>query len=185
MISLAIPGSPHGQGRPRAVRRGGFVSVYERPEDKEWKEYARQHYAIAMKGKLAFEGPVRVVIVAFWPQPASARKAERPFRKWRVGKPDCDNVAKAVLDAANGLVWNDDAQVAELRVYRIVGREGEAPRIEIVVDDAGALPQPLLQEENHLLGRRRSAGLSRGRSTAEAASAQAPADQAHQQRPPG
>ena len=37
------------------------------------------------------------------------------------GKPDIDNVAKIVLDSFNGVVFEDDAQVYELRVLKGYG----------------------------------------------------------------
>ena len=40
-------------------------------------------------------------------------------------KPDCDNIAKAVLDALNGLVWNDDKQVVGLLVMKAYGEENQ------------------------------------------------------------
>lgn len=141
---VVIPGLPHGQGRPRAVRRGAFVGVHERPEDRSWKSYAQGCYQRALfdaRGYLRaapplFLGAVRVVIEATWACPKSARKADRARRRPRVGKPDCDNLAKAVLDAGNGVLWGDDAQVAELIVRRWVGVEGEAPRVEVTVEAA-------------------------------------------------
>lgn len=133
MIHVTIPGLPHGQGRPRAVRRGAFVGVHERPEDSNWKHYAQAHYREAMAGRAPYECAVHVSIFAVWPQPKATRKAERGFRIWRVGKPDADNLAKAVLDAGNGVLWLDDAQVAELIVRRVVGAQGEAPRVMVEV----------------------------------------------------
>jgi Holliday junction resolvase RusA-like endonuclease len=146
IFRCTIPGLPHGQGRPRAVRRGAFVGVHERPEDRSWKAYAQGCYQQALfRGAHLVAGPpplffdpVRVEIEATWPCPKSAKKADRARRRPRVGKPDCDNLAKAVLDAANGVLWVDDAQVAELVVRRWVGVEGEAPRVEVRVE--GLIP---------------------------------------------
>jgi Holliday junction resolvase RusA-like endonuclease len=122
------------------------VKVYERPEDGNWKSYAQGCYHAAAtvwrdvnfaeSGSAQwplFHGAVEVEILAVWPCPKSARKADRAIQRPRVGKPDADNLAKAVLDAGNGLLYLDDAQVAELHVRRIVGREGEAPRVEVTV----------------------------------------------------
>ena len=39
-------------------------------------------------------------------------------------KPDCDNIAKAVLDALNGLAYKDDSQVTELTVRKLYAEEG-------------------------------------------------------------
>lgn len=37
-------------------------------------------------------------------------------------KPDCDNIAKTILDALNGLAYDDDAQVVYLSVYKLYSR---------------------------------------------------------------
>lgn len=44
------------------------------------------------------------------------------------GKPDCDNIAKAVLDALNGVAFDDDSQVVTLVVRKY-------PRVRISSDD--------------------------------------------------
>lgn len=44
---------------------------------------------------------------------------------------DLDNHVKAVMDALNGVVWVDDAQVVEMHAYKIEG----SPRIEIDIDE--------------------------------------------------
>lgn len=40
-------------------------------------------------------------------------------------KPDTDNVAKAILDAMNGIVYEDDAQVAGLIVQKFYAEKDE------------------------------------------------------------
>ena len=42
---------------------------------------------------------------------------------------------KAVKDALNGMAYADDAQVAYESILRKYAREGEAPRIEVVLYD--------------------------------------------------
>ena len=46
-------------------------------------------------------------------------------------KPRFDNVAKIVCDSVNGILWDDDCQIVELRVRKIYG---EAPRVEMEVE---------------------------------------------------
>ena len=43
-------------------------------------------------------------------------------------KPDADNIAKAVLDALNGLAYTDDSKVTRLVVVKLYGTE---PRVEV------------------------------------------------------
>lgn len=54
-------------------------------------------------------------------------KPARPTAKSKYG--DIDNLAKAILDAANGILWLDDSQIVELHCYKHKG----AGKIEIEV----------------------------------------------------
>ena len=47
-------------------------------------------------------------------------------------KPDADNIAKAILDALNGLAYYDDAQVVHLEVQK---RYSNEPRAEVFIND--------------------------------------------------
>ena len=59
---------------------------------------------------------VGVAVPDSWPM---ARKAEAlAGRLMPATKPDCDNLAKTVLDALNGVLWLDDAQVVDLSVSK-------------------------------------------------------------------
>ena len=70
-----------------------------------------------MKGAGLMAFPVALSLIVLHPIPKSWSKrqdaalagTERPTTK-----PDADNVAKAIADACNGVVWVDDAQVVEL-----------------------------------------------------------------------
>ena len=46
-------------------------------------------------------------------------------------KPDADNIGKVVLDALNGIAYEDDKQVIELRVSKQYSEEREGLRITI------------------------------------------------------
>lgn len=48
-------------------------------------------------------------------------------------KPDLDNLAKSVLDALNGIVWRDDAQVASLSMSKQIAAGDECPGVLIRV----------------------------------------------------
>lgn len=38
-------------------------------------------------------------------------------------RPDVDNMAKAVLDALNGIAWEDDSQIARLSITKEYAKE--------------------------------------------------------------
>lgn len=78
------------------------------------------HRAMKGAGLMAFPVALSLVVMHAIPKSWSKRKqdaalagTERPTTK-----PDADNVAKAIADACNGVVWVDDAQVVELRVSK-------------------------------------------------------------------
>lgn len=73
-------------------------------------------------------------------------ETERPLPKGRprrvesepdVVRPDADNVAKLVLDALNGVAWDDDTQVTALSVVKRdrTRREGERTAVRVAWDE--------------------------------------------------
>ena len=64
--------------------------------------------------------------VEYAPPKSYSKKKRQMLIDGQVGythKPDCDNIAKAVLDALNGVVWKDDKQVVGLLVFKAYGKE--------------------------------------------------------------
>lgn len=128
-ISFTVHGAPIGKGRPRFSRSG---HTYTPQKTRDYERHIAQAAFTAMceADAMICDRPVVVEIVAEMPIPASWSKkrqaaaeagAERPKR------PDIDNIAKAALDACNGVVYGDDAQVHALSVrkrYAPVGSEG-------------------------------------------------------------
>ena len=47
-------------------------------------------------------------------------------------KPDCDNIAKIICDALNGVAYDDDKQIVALKVTKIYSAE---PRVLVWVSD--------------------------------------------------
>jgi Holliday junction resolvase RusA-like endonuclease len=79
------------------------------------------------------EGPVEIVVRAFWPPAGTARKrAPRPAR-WRPSRPDADNAYKALADCSQGIVVADDGQYARVVVEKWTAAQGEAARVEVEV----------------------------------------------------
>lgn len=137
-LAFTIPGVPVAQGRPRAVRFGNSARLYDPGKSRSWKGAAQVHMLEALEAAglraPAFVDPVEMVVVAVWPCPKGRERKSSPApRAWRARRPDADNVAKAVMDAANGLLLADDAQVVELTVRKLVGGQGEAPHVEVSI----------------------------------------------------
>ena len=72
--------------------------------------------------------PFKAKIIAIF-KPAESlskkKKEELLFKIKYTKKPDADNIAKAILDSLNGLVYKDDSQVSALLVLKDYGIENK------------------------------------------------------------
>jgi len=147
---ITVPMQPHGQQRHRS--RAFIQNVRGTPKaqatqyDPKPNTIAKRKIQTAVNAALRARGPawdctgpMRVTITAFWKCLSPLKRSVRPA-KWRAKKPDADNVAKAVLDACNGILWLDDNQVVDLRVLKIEDKQGRPSRVEITAER-------ILQEE--------------------------------------
>lgn len=121
-----IPGAPIGKARPRVTRAGRTYTPARTAEheDRIRKEAAAVASMRSPDGSpmAPMQGPLICNIVCQMPIPKSWPKARREdaqrFGRWHTGKPDADNLAKAVLDALNGILYEDDSQVVMLAVTK-------------------------------------------------------------------
>jgi Holliday junction resolvase RusA-like endonuclease len=130
-LQFTVLGRPRGKGRPRF----GNGRTYT---DKQTLEYER---LIATRASEAMPCPavetsviVRIVVYKGIPVSWSKGRRQRAMMGGEIpGKPDLDNVAKAVLDALNGVAYVDDVQVVKLMVSKHYSDE---PRIEVSVRES-------------------------------------------------
>lgn len=130
-IHFTVPGEPRGKGRPRFTKRGGFLSTYTDAMTVRYEATIAAAGAQAMGGMEPLHTPISLRIEAFMGVPKSwGRKARQEAMEGLVvpGKPDLDNIAKAVMDALNGVLYADDKQVCALRISKRYSLE---PQIEI------------------------------------------------------
>ena len=125
-VRVTIPGPPVPKPRPR-VARG---RAYTPPRYAAWERGARLLAAASLPWGVLLTVPVRVVCDFYMPIPKSWPAARRAHPGLPEGKPDVDNLAKAALDAMNGTVFVDDAQVVDLSCRK---RYSSEPRTEITV----------------------------------------------------
>lgn len=129
-----IEGKPAGKGRPRFKRMGSFVQTYTPEKTAEYEKLVRLKFQNA--GGVITDKPVKIEIVAFFAPPKSTRKREKADmlanRILPVKKPDCDNIAKIVLDALNKIAYKDDSQVIELTVKK---RYAEDARVFVHIEE--------------------------------------------------
>jgi Holliday junction resolvase RusA-like endonuclease len=123
MIDLVIHGKPVGKARPRFSRRGNKVVTFTPRETQIYEQNVKSLAQVAMLGKAMLEGPVKVTITAYF--------AHKKKTGWHISRPDIDNVVKAILDGLNGVVFSDDAVVAQLVASKHYGEE----RVEVQVEN--------------------------------------------------
>lgn len=113
-INFTVPGPPKGKQRPRVVRRGGKSITYTPKETVAAEQAVRFYFeGEAPPNWKAWEGPVRVEILAYFQHPQSWPKWKRELGEFQYAtcRPDVDNILKLVCDALNGVAWKDDRQV--------------------------------------------------------------------------
>lgn len=127
--------TPKGKERPRFHRIGKSVVTYTTRSTMNYEKTIKEAFLEA--GGEKFDAPyLEVDINAFFAIPKQTRKAERllleteivPYNK----KIDADNIAKAILDALNGIAYEDDKQVTSLKVNKYYGRTN---RLEIRIKE--------------------------------------------------
>lgn len=127
MCDFEIEGKPVGKGRPRFKRMGNFVQTYTPEKTAEYEKLVRMKFQNA--GGAITDKPVRVGITAFFVPPKSTKKRDRiemlANRILPEKKPDCDNIAKIILDALNKIAYIDDSQVIELVVKKRYSAEAK------------------------------------------------------------
>lgn len=127
-VTIRIPGDPVAKGRPRATAIGGQARMYTPATTRAYE----QRVAIAAREAMAkappMEGALSVSIEITMPIPVSWSKRKQADALaglvMPTGRPDLDNLIKALADACNGIVWRDDAQIVRLMAEQ---RYGEQP----------------------------------------------------------
>ena len=140
-VTFTVPGKPRGLPRPRATARGGYVRFYGSASAKKLLARIRAAYLAAAGKHVPHQGAVELWVSAFFAAPTRLRKADRgrlaDEAASHVGKPDLDNIIKAVCDALNELAWEDDSQVAYITASK---NYGASPQLWVRVLFADADP---------------------------------------------
>ena len=117
-LIFSVEGDPVGKQRPRFTKTG---RTYTPKKTSDYEATIKAQAFSAMGPAEPLETPVAVYIYINHAIPASyskKRKEDCLNRFERPKKPDLDNVAKAYLDAMNGIVYKDDVQVVSLHVTK-------------------------------------------------------------------
>ena len=115
-LEFTIPIKPQGKARHRTrvvmINRKPVAMQYADPKAVKYEKAIRDA-VIAQYCCDPLDGPLIVSIYAWFKKPKSSKLA------YPTVKPDADNIAKAVLDSLNGILWHDDKQVCQLAVHKV------------------------------------------------------------------
>ena len=126
---------PKPKERPRAAIIGGHARIFTPKATEAYEKELRTAW-IRANGEAPEEGPLRIRIYFGLPIPKSATKANKLQMVTRqvfpTKKPDLDNLAKAVMDALNGVAYKDDSQIVTVLTKK---NYGEMPYVKVILSD--------------------------------------------------
>lgn len=133
---FTVWGTIRGQGRPRAVSKGGFATVYKPKEDKLYESQIASAYISDCGNPAPYgEVPLDLTVVCRYAIPASFSKKKRDEalsgRLLPTKKPDADNILKSVMDALNGKAYPDDKFVVNVTLIQVYSSEAESMEVTL------------------------------------------------------
>jgi len=135
-IAFNVPGVPVGKGRPKFSRHGAHVRVHTPEKTANYENLVRLAAAQAMAGAAPMKRPVALLLTMNMPIPSSWSKKRQDLAvRGLIGatvKPDLDNVCKAIADAMNGIVYQDDKLIVSAT---IVKQYGAVPHVAVRVQE--------------------------------------------------
>ncbi|PRP70998.1 hypothetical protein BUE93_08550 [Chromobacterium amazonense] len=143
MITFFIPGPPVGKQRARSATRIGkgadgqaktITRHYTPAKTANYEALVSWIAKQAIGNQPLLTGPVDVVMRIFLPVPASWSQRRRALALAGLVlptvKPDIDNIEKAVYDALNKVVWQDDVLVCDVLKSK---RYAEQPGVKVTI----------------------------------------------------
>lgn len=123
-LTFSVDGDPVPQPRPRITTRGQHGHAYV-PADHPVHAYRASLAAAARAAGAGVHGDaVEMVIDFVFARPKShLRKSGLAANAPSWPRKDIDNLEKAVLDALNGVAWNDDSQVVRVVKSKCYGTQ--------------------------------------------------------------
>jgi Holliday junction resolvase RusA-like endonuclease len=114
MIELIIPGEPVAKGRPRVTSKGFSYTPEKTKGYENLVKMCWQESGLTGLGNK----PLSVIISLYFSVPKSYLSKFNKHGLEHTKKPDLDNCAKTILDALNGLAYDDDSQIVELTIRK-------------------------------------------------------------------
>lgn len=131
---FSIPGAPVGKARPRVVVQGGHAHAYTPPKSASYARLVAEVYKNSFPGQEPLTGAITLVLRAYYPIPESWPQSKKAKALCGLIQPlvksDLDNVVKEIADSINGIAWQDDKQITEIRATK---EYSAMPRVEVEI----------------------------------------------------
>ena len=123
-----IPGECVPKKRPKFSTHKNFVRTYTPAETANYENFVKICFmnddnCKKIESKVAIEAIIEIHRKI--PKSASKKRQQAMLENEikPTTKPDIDNCAKSILDALNGIAYDDDGQIAKLEVTKIYDNE--------------------------------------------------------------
>lgn len=126
-ILLEMP--PMGKGRPRFSGKHAYTPSATRKFETQAKQLMKAQFYMQ-----PLSGPIRVSLDFVFARP---KRPKHPTH--HIVRPDLDNTSKMILDSANGILFEDDAQVCQLAARKFYAEGPVTPRIVLTLTSIDAV----------------------------------------------
>ena len=125
-MQFEILGKPVAKARPRITRQG---FAYTPQKTVNYENLVRYTFQSEFPNHKPLEGYIEASITAIFDIPSSySKKKTKELLETHNNynhKPDCDNLAKIILDSLNGIAYKDDSQVTILHINKEYGEQAK------------------------------------------------------------
>ena len=149
VCEFKVLGNPVGKGRPR-FSKSGHTYTPEKTREYEKRIASAAWAEMKRSGLSPTFRRVNMIITAFFDIPKSYSKQKRIECQAGIiipNRPDVDNIGKAIADACNKIVYDDDAQIWFLAMSKQYCDEGQQAHVHVKVqwDD------PSIPSQSHIV----------------------------------
>ena len=131
-LDFEVFGEVVGAARPRVTKFGTYLPKKTR----DYRKKIQDAFIASCGGRVApIEKPTPVCVEIYVYRAMPKSRPKKMLFEPDVFKPDVDNVSKNVLDALNGVAWEDDSQVVRLFIEKF-DRKRRDEFIRVVVMEA-------------------------------------------------
>ena len=131
MIKIEIEIEPVAKGRPRFTKRGHtYTPAKTKNYEKIIKAELMARHPDQLEGACHLDMTFVRPIPKSWSKKKKQQAIDHEIRP--VTRPDLDNYEKAVMDAANDVLYKDDSQIVSKHTRKVYG---ETPKVIIKIEE--------------------------------------------------